>query len=67
MDSGTNTERLHKLPLDMPYLHTRYGMIRLQSRTPSPAAIAFMAQLREVEASLAQHPDGQRGARSSGD
>jgi DNA-binding transcriptional LysR family regulator len=43
---------LHKLPLNMPYLHTRYGFIRLRSRTPSPAALAFMEKLREVEATL---------------
>jgi len=67
IDSQTNAGRLHKLPLDMPYLHTRYGMIRLQSRTPSPAAIAFMAALREVEAGLAQRPGGRRKSRSPAD
>ena len=48
---------LQKLPLDMPFLHTHYGFIRQRSRTPSPAAIAFMAKLREVESALATgHP-----------
>jgi DNA-binding transcriptional LysR family regulator len=65
IDSGGNAGRLRKLPLDMPYLHTRYGFVRLQTRTPSPAAIAFMAQLREVEAGLAQRPGGRRKSRSS--
>lgn len=45
---------LLKLSLDMPYLQTRYGFIRLQSRTPSPAALAFMAKLRDVEAQLTE-------------
>lgn len=40
------------LPLELPYLHTRYGFIRLRSRTPSPATLAFMATLRDVEALL---------------
>ena len=51
---------LQKLALDMPYLHTRYGFIRLRSRTPSPAATAFMAKLREVEASLEQRQNEWR-------
>jgi DNA-binding transcriptional LysR family regulator len=51
---------LQKLSLDMPYLHTRYGFIRLQSRSPSPAALAFMDKLREVEATLAHRDTGRQ-------
>lgn len=46
------TGRLCKLPLTLPYLHSEYGFIRLRSRTPSPATLAFMTVLREVEATL---------------
>ena len=40
------------LPLDLPWFKTRYGVIRLANRTPSPAATAFMDNLREVEAGI---------------
>jgi DNA-binding transcriptional LysR family regulator len=40
------------LPLELPWLKTNYGMIRLANRTPSPAAIAFMEILRDVEAGI---------------
>jgi len=40
------------LPLDLPYLHTSYGFVSLSSRTLSPATLAFMAKMREVEATL---------------
>jgi len=40
------------LPLDLPWLRTRYGIIRLANRTPSPAAESFMQILREVEAGI---------------
>lgn len=40
------------LPLDLPWLKTAYGIIRLANRTPSPAATAFMEILREVEAQI---------------
>ncbi len=40
------------LDLDLPWLTTGYGIIRLKSRTPSPAAEAFMQILREVEAEI---------------
>jgi DNA-binding transcriptional LysR family regulator len=40
------------LPLDVPWLMTGYGIIRLANRTPSPAATAFMEILREVEAEI---------------
>jgi DNA-binding transcriptional LysR family regulator len=44
---------LTRLPLELPWMHSQYGFIRLRNRTPSPAALAFMARLREVEARLA--------------
>lgn len=46
--------RLVVLPLAPSWLRTRYAMIRLAGRTPSPVADAFMQVLREVEAGIAQ-------------
>ena len=40
------------LPLELPWLRTNYGIIRLANRTPSPAAHALMHLLREVEAGI---------------
>jgi DNA-binding transcriptional LysR family regulator len=40
------------LPLELPWLTTNYGIIRLANRTPSPAAMAFMEILREVEGGI---------------
>ena len=40
------------LPLELPWLRTSYGIIRLANRTPSPAAAAFIEILREVEAGI---------------
>lgn len=50
-DSGP--DRLVALDIDLPWLHTDYGFIRLRERTPSPAELAFMDIVREVEAELA--------------
>ena len=44
---------LCRLPLTVPWLHTNYGFVRLKDRTPSPATLAFMTRVREVEAALA--------------
>jgi DNA-binding transcriptional LysR family regulator len=41
-----------RLPLELPWMHTHYGFVRLKDRTLSPAAVAFMEKLREVEAAL---------------
>ena len=41
-----------RLPLQLPWMHTQYGFVRLRDRTPSPAAIVFMEKLRQVEAAL---------------
>jgi DNA-binding transcriptional LysR family regulator len=43
---------LVRLPLDLPWLETAYGILRLANRTPSPAATAFMEILREVEGGI---------------
>ena len=43
---------ISRLPLELPWMHTQYGFVRLKDRTPSPTAIAFMEKLREVEAAL---------------
>lgn len=45
--------RLLALPLRLDWLHTRYGFVYLRERLLSPAALAFMAELRAVEASMA--------------
>jgi DNA-binding transcriptional LysR family regulator len=44
--------RLVQLPLELPWLNTAYGIIRLAHRTPSPAAVEFLGLLREVEGTL---------------
>ena len=38
-----------RLPIDLPWLRTDYGFIRLRDRTPSPAETAFMDLTRQVE------------------
>jgi DNA-binding transcriptional LysR family regulator len=43
---------LAMLPLELTWLKTNYGIIRLANRTPSPAATAFMEILREVDAGI---------------
>jgi len=49
---------LCRLPLSLPWLYTNYGFVRLKDRTPSPAALAFMAKVREVEAAHAEDTTG---------
>lgn len=44
--------KLVALPLELPWLKTNFGIIRLANRTPAPAAVAFMAVLREVESGV---------------
>jgi DNA-binding transcriptional LysR family regulator len=60
-----------RLPLELPWMHTNYGFLRLKDRTPSPAAVAFMEKLRAVEAALTgtmmdPSPNGNRQASGSG-
>ena len=45
--------RIATLPLRPPWLRTKYGFITLKQRTLSPAAAAFMSEVRAVEAELA--------------
>jgi DNA-binding transcriptional LysR family regulator len=40
------------LSLRLPWLKTRYGILRLARRTLSPAAIEFLQVLREVEQAI---------------
>ena len=44
--------QLVALPLELPWIKTNYGIIRLANRTPSPAAITFLDVLREVESEI---------------
>ena len=44
--------RLLPLPLRMPWMSTSYGFVYLRERRLSPAAEAFMAEVRSVEAEL---------------
>jgi len=52
---------LRRLPLTLPWLYTNYGFVQLKGRTPSPAALAFMDKVREVEAALAGDAPGMSG------
>jgi DNA-binding transcriptional LysR family regulator len=45
--------RVAVLPLELPGLHSAYGIIQLARRTASPAALAFIDELREVETEIA--------------
>lgn len=55
--------RLHVLPLQPAWLKTGYGFITLRNRTLSPAAVAFMQEVRAVESELAA--EEQRARQSS--
>ena len=44
--------QLVALPLELPWIKTNYGIIRLANRTPSPAALTFLDVLREVESEI---------------
>jgi DNA-binding transcriptional LysR family regulator len=57
IDDDLAAGRLVQLPLHLPWLGTSYGVMRLAHRTPSPAATAFIAILREVEAGIATGTD----------
>jgi len=45
--------QLELLPLRPPWLKTQYGFITLRDRTLAPATIAFMEEVKLVEAKLA--------------
>jgi len=44
--------RLVTLDVDAPWLVTRYGFVSLADRTPSPAALAFIEEVRAIEAEI---------------
>lgn len=55
--------RLVLLTANVPWLMTNYGFVRLADRTASPAALALMAAIREVEAEIkAKATEGERSA-----
>jgi DNA-binding transcriptional LysR family regulator len=54
--------RLLPLPLRADWMHTRYGFAYLRDRQLSPAAQAFMAELRAVEAGMVALADSLRQA-----
>lgn len=56
IDPDLAAGRLVRLPIELSWLRTSYGIVRLAHRTPSPAASAFMAILRGVEAGLEAVP-----------
>ena len=45
-------DQLVALKLELPWLRTNFGIMRLANRTPAPAAIAFMDILRDVESEI---------------
>jgi DNA-binding transcriptional LysR family regulator len=53
IDEDLAAGRLVRLPLQLPWLGTSYGIIRLAHRTSSPAAKTFREILREVEDGIA--------------
>jgi DNA-binding transcriptional LysR family regulator len=52
---------LAMLAVEVPNLHTNYGIVRLAGRTLSPAAAEFIRVLREVEATVTER--GRPGSR----
>jgi DNA-binding transcriptional LysR family regulator len=53
IDVEIESGRLTALPLRMPWMHTGYGFVYLRDRMLSPAAEAFMVEVRRIEAELA--------------
>jgi DNA-binding transcriptional LysR family regulator len=51
--SDLRARRLVILPLDLPWLTTNYGIIRLAGRTASPLLVDFLNILRRVEDDIA--------------
>ncbi len=47
------SDRLMALPLWLPWMHTGYGFVYLRDRMLSPAAEAFMVEVRRIETELA--------------
>jgi DNA-binding transcriptional LysR family regulator len=57
VEDELGAQRVTLLPLNVPWLVTRYGIIQLARRTPSPAAAAFIKILRDVETGIAAAGD----------
>ena len=56
-DAQRTAAPMVRLAIDVPWLRTDYGFIRLRDRTPSPAEVAFMELTRQVEAEIAGRKD----------
>ena len=56
---------LTALDLDAPWLVTRYGFISLADRTLSPAALAFMEEVRTIESEIAAAGQTRQGTAPS--
>jgi DNA-binding transcriptional LysR family regulator len=63
LEDDLSAGRLIVLPIELPRLQTGYGFVQRAGRTPAPATVAFMAELRAVEASLAGAPAATSAAR----
>ncbi len=53
---------LSSLPFEAPWLRLNYGFIYLRDRSVSPAAKAFMAEVRKVETRYAENPRSNPGS-----
>jgi DNA-binding transcriptional LysR family regulator len=53
IDAEIESGHLVALPLRMSWMHTGYGFVYLRDRMLSPAAEAFMVEVRRIEAELA--------------
>jgi DNA-binding transcriptional LysR family regulator len=58
LDADVEAGRLVKLNFQLADLQTRYGIITLKGRTPSPSAAKFIALLRAAEAEIVQAESG---------
>ena len=54
LSADVEAGRLVILDYRPPEMRTRYSIITLRGRTPSPAALAFIDRLRAVEAEVAE-------------
>lgn len=60
VDSG----RIVVLPLDLPWLRTRYGFVYRAGRTPAPSLRLFLEAVRTVEKQLVDAETGRAGGAS---
>lgn len=61
IEADLEAGRLAVLPLEVPALETRYGVVQMADRTPSPAAASFVEVLRQVEEEISaeERPGGR--------